>query len=135
MTTVQTDVESALRALDDEFMRHANRKDPVGLVQAFYTDDATLLPPNAPTIRGADRIRDFWKGLIDAGGADVTLETTQVDSSGEIAYGVGTYSFTMPSASGGRVRDNGKYLVVYRRQPDGTWRAVADMFGSDQPAS
>jgi ketosteroid isomerase-like protein len=134
MATQPADVRSALRTLDEAFMRHANNKDVAALVSAFYTDDAKLLPPNAALITGAGPIRDFWQGLIDAGGADVTLETTDIDSSGDLAYGIGQYSFTLPSASGERTRDRGKYLVVFRRQSDGSWKAIADMFSSDQPA-
>ena len=134
MATDQADVRSALRAVDEAFCRHANNKDAAGLVSAFYAPDAKLLPPNAPMISGTGPIRDFWQGMLDAGGADVTLDTTDVDSSGELAYGIGQYSFTLPSAGGGRMRDEGKYLVVFRRQSDGSWRSVADMFSSDQPA-
>jgi uncharacterized protein (TIGR02246 family) len=132
MTTGQADVSGSLRALDEEFVRNANAGDAGKLVSGFYTEDATLLPPNAPLVRGADNIRGFWQGVLDAGAGDVTLETTQVDASGDLAYGVGRYSFTMPAEGGERGRDRGKYLVVFRRQADGSWRCVADMFSSDQ---
>jgi ketosteroid isomerase-like protein len=134
MATGQTDAESALRKLDEEFVRHANGKDIAALVKAFYSPDAALMPPNSPVIRGADQIRGFWQGLIDAGGADVTLETSQIESSGDLAYGIGRYTFTLPSPGGERARQSGKYLVVFRRQSDGSWQAIADMFSGDQPA-
>lgn len=133
MAAGQTDAARALRALDEAFVRHANGRNAASLVEAFYGPDAALLPPDSPVIRGADQIRAFWQGLIDAGGADVTLETAQIESSGDLAYGIGRYTFTMPSASGGRTRQSGKYLVVYRRHSDGSWKAVADMFSGDQP--
>jgi ketosteroid isomerase-like protein len=41
---------------------------------------------------------------------------------------------TIKTASGPEVHDEGKYLVVYRRQQDGQWRAIADIFNSDLPA-
>ena len=132
MTTGQTDVRDALRALDEEFVRNANAGDAGKLVSGFYTEDATLLPPNAPLITGAQDTRGFWQSVIDAGAGDVTLETSRVDASGDLAYGIGRYSFTMSSADGGRSREQGKYLVVFRRQPGGGWKAVADMFSSDQ---
>src|SRR3954447_26551538 len=134
MAHEQSGAKSAWRSLDEAFVRHATNKDAAALVSAFYAADAQLLPPNAPVIRGAEAIRQFWQGVLDAGGADVTLDTTLVDMSGELAYGIGQYSFTLPSASGGRTRDEGKYLVVYRRQSDGSWKVSADMFSSNQPA-
>ena len=134
MAAGQSDVDRALRALDEAFVRNANSKDAGGLVEAFYSRDAALLPPDSPVIRGTDQIRGFWQGLLDAGGADVTLETTQIESSGDLAYGIGRYTFSMPSPSGARSRQSGKYLVVFRRQSDGSWKAIADMFSGDQPA-
>lgn len=134
MATQQDGAKSVWRSLDEAFVRHANAKDAAALVSAFYAADAKLLPPNAPLISGTGPIRDFWQGLLDAGAVDVSLDTTLVDMSGELAYGVGQYSFTLPSASGGRTRDQGKYLVVYRRQTDGSWKVSADMFSSDQPS-
>ncbi len=130
MTTGQVDVRGALRALDEEFVRGANAGDAGRLVSGFYTEDATLLPPNTPLIKGAEGIRGFWQGVMDAGVGDVTLETTEVDASGDLAYGIGRYSFTLPAPGGGRSRDQGKYLVVFRRQSSGEWKAVADMFSS-----
>lgn len=135
MSTGQADVRGALRALDEGFVRDANAGDAERLVSGFYAEDATLLPPNTPPIRGAREIRGFWQGVMDAGAGDVTLETTQVDASGDLAYGIGRYSFTMPAPGGGRGREQGKYLVVFRRLPGGEWKAVADMFSSDQAPS
>jgi ketosteroid isomerase-like protein len=133
MAYEQGSVKSVWRSLDEAFVRHATNKDAAALVSAFYAPDATLLPPNAPLISGTEGIREFWQGLLDAGGADVTLDTSLVDMAGDLAYGIGQYSFTLPAASGGRTHERGKYLVVYRRQPDGSWKVVADMFSSDQP--
>jgi ketosteroid isomerase-like protein len=135
MANEQADRKSVWRTLDEAFVRHAKNKDAAALVSAFYAVDAKLLPPNAPMLSGTESIRQFWQGVLDAGGADVTLDTTLVDMAGELAYGVGQYSFTMPSATGERTHERGKYLVVYRRQADGPWKVVADMFSSDQPAS
>ncbi len=134
MANERDGAKSAWRSLDEAFVRHANNKDAAALVSAFYAADAQLLPPNAPLISGTEAIRQFWQGVLDAGGADVTLDTTLVEMSGELAYGIGQYSFTPPAASGGRTHERGKYLVVYRRQSDGSWKVGADMFSSDQPA-
>src|SRR4051812_47591367 len=134
MATGQAEVNTNLRSLDEALVRHARNKDVTALIPAYYAPEAKLLPPNAPLVDGIEAIRSFWQGLIDAGLTDLTLETTTIDSSGDLAYGVGRYTFTIPSSSGDRTSDQGKYLVVFRRQGDGSWRAVADMFSSDQAA-
>ena len=120
------DAVRAIRALEAEFQRHANAGDAAALTEAFYTGDASLLPPNAPQANGKAAIRDFWKAFLAAGVSDVVLETGSVTSSGDLAYGTGKYGFTAAGA-----RQSGKYLVVYRRQSNGSYRAVADAFSSN----
>ena len=132
MATTSIDLRRAARALDAEFIRHANAGDATGLTGAFYTADAVLLPPGAPRLDGAEAIRGFWQAFGDGGVRDVSIETSEVVEAG---YGIGTYTCTLPTASGERIRDTGKYLVVYRRQPDGSWRVIADQFNSDLPTS
>ena len=132
MATDQAEAHAALRGLDEAFVRNANRKDAAALVAEFYAEDAVLLPPNAPMIVGGEAIRGFWQTVLDAGVSDVTLETTRLGASGDLAYGVGRYTLTAPLAEGGRAEDDGKYLVVFRRQADGAWKAIADMFGSNR---
>ena len=110
------------------FARNANAKNVDALVADFYTSDATLLPPGAPAIKGADGIRTFWKGMIDAGAGDVVLETQVVESSGDLAYEIGAASFTMPDGKGGKAPVAAKYLVVFKRQGDGSIKAIADIF-------
>ena len=127
----QLGVRAEVEQLSATFSRNANAKDLNALIRDFYVDDAVLLPPGSPAINGAGAIRDFWKGLIDAGAADVALKTASVDSSGELAYEIGEYSFTMPDGTGGKAPMAGKYLVVFKRQTNGTLRAVADMFSGN----
>ena len=124
MSQVQTEVTQ----LSAQFARNANAKDLDALIRDFYANDAVLLPPGAPPIRGAEAIKTFWKGMLDAGAAEVSLQTQSVDSSAEIAYEIGAYSFTMPDGKGGKNHLSGKFLVVYKRQANGSLRAVADMF-------
>ena len=55
------------------FARNANAKNVDALVKEFYANDARLLPPGRPLIRGVDGIHAFWKGMIDAGAFLSTL--------------------------------------------------------------
>ncbi len=125
---------ATIRRLDAEFMRAANALDAGALVKAFYAKDAVLLPPNNPAVEGHDGIRQMLQGIMDGGMTSMKLETTTIASAGDLAYGRGRYSLSIQPPGGAPVTDVGKYVVVYRRQPGGTWRAVADIFNSDQPA-
>ena len=119
------DAVSAIRALEAEFQRNANAGDAAALTEAFYADDAQLLPPNAQQVNGKSAIRDFWKAFLAVGVSEVVLESN-VSSSGDLAYSVGKYGLTASGA-----RQQGKYLAVFRKQSNGSYRAVADAFNSN----
>jgi len=123
-----------LRAMDDEFVRNANAGDVEALVSAFYAEDAELLPPSAPVMRGHAEIKECWKGMVSAGLNLTILEAKRIEESGDLAYASGVYELTLSPPGGGTIADNGKYVVVYRRQADGCWKAIADIFNSSRPA-
>src|SRR6266568_3790856 len=124
------DFKSAIQKAIAEFESAANAKSASKLA-SFYTDDATLLPPGSPLINGKSNIQRFWQTFLDAGAGDPKLRTVSVESSGELAYEIGTFDAIMPKPEGGSGRSSGKYLVVWKRQGDGSIKMVADMFSPD----
>ena len=121
----------AVYQLDAQFMKAASAKDAAALVKAFYAADAVLMPPNHAAVEGRANIQGFLQGLIDSGLTSIKLETMAVASAGDLAYGRGRYTLELSPPGGAPVLDVGKYIVVYRRQPNGTWRAVSDIFNSN----
>jgi uncharacterized protein (TIGR02246 family) len=104
-----------------------------GTVAGVYADDAKVLAPNAGPVEGAPAIEVFWSDAIGQGVRGAKLETVSLDERDDLAVEVGHYTlFTEPG--GGDVIDTGKYLVVHRRQPDGSWRYGIDIWNSSQPA-
>ena len=127
--------ESAVRDLDAQWSKAAAAKDAESAV-SYYAEDAALMPPNAPIATGKEAIRVFWKSLVASPGFTVGWKATkaEVARSGDLAYLIGTYELTVNDASGKPVNDRGKYIEVWRKQADGKWKAVADMFNSDLAA-
>jgi ketosteroid isomerase-like protein len=127
--------EAALKATDEAWAKAAASKD-VDKTVAFYSDDATVLPPNSPAIIGKEPIRGMWKSMIEPAGSSISWKVTKVEvaKSGEMGYVSGTYEMTDMS-TGKPVNDRGKYLEVWKKQADGSWKCVADMFSSDLPAA
>jgi uncharacterized protein (TIGR02246 family) len=121
------DFKTAIQKAISAFESAANAKNPSGLA-AFYAEDATLLPPGSPLIKGRSNIQTFWQNFLAAGASDPKLRTVSVESSGELAYEIGTYDAIVPKPDGtGTARSSGKYLVVWKRMADGV-KIVADMF-------
>jgi ketosteroid isomerase-like protein len=127
-TSIPAPVDAArmIRDMDEEFMRNLRARDVTRLVEQFYADDARLLPPGKPELTGKAAILEAWNGMLAGGLEALELDTHHIDASGELAYGVGTYRLTMNATL-----SRGKYVVVYRRRPDGSYRAVADIFNGN----
>ena len=123
----------SIRQLDAEFMKAANARNAGALVKAFYAPDAVLMPPNHPAIEGVAAIQGFLQGLMDSGLTSFKLDTTTIASVGDLAYCRGRYTLSLSPPGAAPVHDEGKYIVVYGRQPNGTWRATSDIFNSDHP--
>lgn len=122
--------EATLRNLDAEWSKAAGAKDLEKTV-SYYTDDALILPPNIPTIQGKQGARTMWQGMFSVPGFGGGWKATKVEVSGDLGWVTGTYELSETDASGRPMVDKGKYLEVWKRQADGSWKCVADMFNTD----
>ena len=135
-SAANTKIEQALRDLDAQWSKDAGAKD-VDKTVSYYAEGAVVMPPNAPSAKTRETIRSTWKELLTSPGAAISWKATKVEvaKSGDLAYVSGTYEETMTDASGKSVQDHGKYVEVWEKQADGTWKVVADIWNSDLPAS
>lgn len=126
--------EQAVRDLDAEWAAAAGTKD-LDKIISYYSDDATVLPPNAPAVTAKDGVRKAWKDMLDLPGFALSWKATKVEmaKSGDMAYVIGAYDMSFNDATGKSVKDHGKYLEVLEKQADGKWKCGADMFSSDLP--
>ena len=116
----------AVRAVDAAFAAGMNAKDTAA-VFAIYAPDAKVMPPDSP-ILDAVAARPVLAGLM-AGASDFVLTSTTAYGIGDLAYMVGTATFTM-----GGAQQTVKYTEVLRKGADGKWRYVVDMFSGIAPA-
>jgi ketosteroid isomerase-like protein len=124
--------ERAIRETDSAWSAAAGAKDLERTV-AYYAPDAVSLPANAPIATDMGAIRKFWEQDFAMPGYALSWKTAKVEVSrgGDMGYAYGTYEFTFNDAKGKPMTDRGKYLTVWKKQADGKWKAVADMFNSD----
>jgi uncharacterized protein (TIGR02246 family) len=125
--------ETAIRELDAQWSKAAMARDLDGTV-SYYSDDASLLAPNAPIASDKQAIRAAWASLL-VPGASVSWQANKVEvaRSSDLAYIVGVYQLTLNDSEDKPVMDHGKFVEVWKKQADGKWKVVADIFNSDLP--
>ena len=126
----------AVEDLEAAWVKDMNTKD-VDKVASYFADDGSALFANVPTATGRDNIKTLWKPYLADPNFSVTSQSTHTVASkgSDLVYTIGTASLTMSAPKGKKtVTDKGKYLTVWAKQADGTWKIVADMYSSDLPA-
>lgn len=124
-------IRKAIEANTKAFMAAFNKGDAAA-VAGMYAKDAKLLPPNSEMVEGTQNIQAFWQGVIGAGAKVEALDTVEVEARGDMAAEVGKYTLTIPQAGGQSMTDQGKYLVVWKRQGR-TWKLALDIWNTSKP--
>lgn len=123
--------QAAIRETMDQFTRSLLARDFESLARC-YTEDAVLMPPNQPAVRGRTAIRDWMASFPRL--SRFTASVEEMDGRADLAYVRGTYRMTLHPEGAPEPIDNvGKYVEIRRRQADGSWLLAADIFNSDEP--
>jgi ketosteroid isomerase-like protein len=106
-----------------KFGEHVAKRDFSSLA-AGYTEDAELLPPGSPVVKGRAAIGPFWQSTSDALGLkSAVLTTRELTVSGDTAHEIGDAVLTMTAGS-----MPVKYLVIWKLQPCGAWKMHRDIW-------
>jgi len=116
-------LQDELEAINEGFSKAMAEQD-VERVVAYYTDDARLLFPEEPMIRGREAITASFADLLRDAPAIVRFETLDVLEGGDLVVDVGR--MIMPQGEG-------KYVVVYQRQVDGSLKLAVDASSHNAP--
>jgi len=125
--------EAAIRAASAAWSQAAAAKD-LDKAVSFYADDAMILPEKAPALKGNENIRKNWAPLLALPGPGLSWQTSSLDvaRSGELAYETGTYNFVTTDNEGKSTDNKGKYLVIWKKQSDGSWKVAVDTDNPDR---
>lgn len=102
---------------------------------AYLAADAVLMPPNAPAVSGIDAIDAWMRDFVAQFAGSVSYTSSQVTVSGDWAIERYTGTLTLtPVAGGDSMKEVFKGIHVYRREADGSWKMVYDVWNSDVPS-
>ena len=132
--THEADVK-ALKDNETQWNQDFAAKDPDKLA-SYYADNAVLMTPGTPPSAGKDAIRNALRQLVSDPALSVKFQASRIDvaKSGDLAYTQGSYTMRMTDPRTKKVvDDHGSYVATFRRNSDGSWKAVADIATSEVP--
>jgi ketosteroid isomerase-like protein len=94
---------------------------------AVATDDGVILPPGLPSRQGQAALREWFTNYPFTSLVFTSLEIEGADG---LAYDRGTYEGTSRDGS----VTQGKYLWIWKKQGDGSWRVAIAMWNLNAPA-
>lgn len=126
------DARELLLRTDREWSRMAADSRDVEQIVAFWTDDAEVVPPGAPLVRGKAAIREFVTQSLAIPGFRISWrpDHASVSTDGTLGYTTGVNSVTVPGSDGRLTTIEGRYTTVWRRGVDGSWKCVIDIWNS-----
>jgi ketosteroid isomerase-like protein len=133
----EVDLEAARTSLMEAdrawFESYSTSDDPLEVFEAHLLDDARVLAPDAPIARGKQEARAVFGVLYALPGFSLSWSPSmaEVGGAGDLGYTIGTYHMEFEDPEGKLLQIDGKYMTVWKKQPDGTWMVAADMFNSD----
>jgi ketosteroid isomerase-like protein len=120
-----------------EAMTEKSEKDmlngTVDSTMSQYTEDAISMPNFEPIIKGKYALKESYKKMVAMGVKFPKVEfmTTDVQVAGTFAYEVGTFNMVVQMPGVPDMPSSGKYLTVYERAADGSWKIKVETWNSD----
>ncbi|PYQ15780.1 MAG: hypothetical protein DMF80_07745 [Acidobacteria bacterium] len=118
---------AAVQRADSAMSEATARRDLAGFL-AFLSEDVWFIPNGAETAVGRDGVARLWAALFQERGPTLTWRPTEPDvaSSGDLAYTRGEFESKGTDREGKPSTRTGRYLTVWRKQVDGSWRVAVD---------
>ena len=126
---IQAAIKTDEKKWNDEF----KAKDQEALV-AHYADDAYFVAPGLKPANGSTEIRKAYSDGLNDKNFEISFASDKVDisASGDLAYARGHFREKYTDPKTGKVMsDSGSYITVYKKQQDGSWKAVEDFAAAD----
>ena len=117
---------SAIRAAEKALAEAFESPDPTAWVD-FYTADAVFVGPGLPALEGRSALLDAAPHISIAS-MEIVVDSTL--GTGEFAAALGRVTWVRPNGSESNLVRR-RFLMVWRREPDGKWRIAREMLNED----
>jgi len=133
---IEADVR-AIKALINEWGQLSDADDIDGIMSVFYAENSIIMPPNESIHQGKEAIRLFYQEYRKSNKDHYDSSVVEdVRASGDLAVARGMDTgITTPRSGGEAVKFNQKWLMVFERQSDGTWKCISEMWNENPTQS
>ena len=128
---IATAIKADEKAWSDQFQ--AKPRDLETLV-SHYADDADFIAPGTKAVSGMTEIRKVYAGGLNDPNFNISFAADKVDvaQAGDMATSRGRFEQTYTDPDSKQpVKVGGDFLTVYKKQADGSWKAVQDWAVAD----
>lgn len=127
----------ALLQRDKAWAAAAASSTNVDSIVGFWSANALVMMPGAPTLRGTAAISAMVKSSLASPGFHISWvpDSAIVATSGDLGYTFGTNTMTMADSAGRSTTEHGRYVTIWAKEADGQWRCIVDTYNSGPPAS
>lgn len=131
---VEADV-AALKNMLDEWVVLYNAGDFEKLVTYYYAEDIVDMTDNQPIIKGREAmLAQYKKGREESDQKCDSSVAEDVRISGDLAFVRGNDTYTNTPKDGGEsVNEDLKWVGIFERQLDGTWKCICEISNSNLP--
>ena len=133
----RVDLEAAKVAMmeaDTQFSKATGEKGLEGFA-SFLAGDVTNIRPDSSLVQGRQELVQRWTRLLTNPELKIEWKPiyARVAPSGDFGYTIGVSQITRTDAQGKRVVSTGKYVSIWQKQADGSWKVVHDSGVQDTP--
>lgn len=130
----QTSVEADIQAIKEisNTRAQAFRDGNAEGIAKYFTEDAVLMAPDKPAMKGRDSVSAYYQAIFDEYHTDLESYYEEVGVDGDLAYGRGFAKVSLvPKTGGDTLLSTAKYLNILKRQADGTWKTTHDVWNGN----
>lgn len=129
----KTSTAVTIAKLRDEWVKDLRTKQLEPILK-LYASDASFLQPNGDRLSGSAALRTLFQTIMSTFNSDLTLHSHELDVSGGLAYDSGDFEETLTTIStGAKINSKGSYIVIYKRQANGSWLIVQQVWTGTPP--
>ncbi|HCK34194.1 MAG TPA: hypothetical protein DHW20_03390 [Gemmatimonadetes bacterium] len=133
--TIETESDLvSLRLAANTYHQAASTKDRAAVV-ALYDENALMVPPNADLVEQLEGVQGYRFGFLETPGVELQFEIlrAEISTSGDIGWTLSIGDITINNPEGPPGRDIIRDFHTWKKQADGSWKVVVDMWNSELP--